>query len=175
MGKMTGLELATLIRKTNNNIAIVFTTNMKEYVFRGYAVDAMQYLVKPISKTDCFKCLNKAYQSNKAKKYYLVNDLEKIFKIAHEDIIYIEKYLHSATIITMDQQYTFRKTVAKILEELNDELFMKCHKSYIINIRHIEAMTKNSVIMSNNKEIPLTKDSVSEVNNRFKRYNTNRV
>jgi DNA-binding LytR/AlgR family response regulator len=175
MGKMTGMELAKIIRRTNNDVAIVFATNKKEYVLKGYSVAAMQYLLKPVRKEDCFVCLNQVYKSNKVKKYYLLNDLEKIFKLPHEDIIYIEMFSHNATMKTTKQEYTFRKTITKILEELNDDLFIRCHKSYIINLRHIEAVFKTDAEMSDGSKIPLSKNIVKEINERFIKYNFSKV
>ena len=175
MGRMSGMDLAKLIRKTNNDIPIVFTTNMKEYVFKGYSVSAMQYLLKPVKKEDCFTCLNKVLQSNKTKKYYLLNDTEKTVKIPTSDIIYIEMYSHTATMVTATKKYECRKTVSQVLEELNDALFIKCHKSFIINIRHIEAVSKVFAVMSNGSEIPLSKNIAGEINEKFIKYNVSKV
>lgn len=175
MSKMSGMDLAKIIRKTNSNVSIVFVTSMKEYVIKGYSVAAMQFLLKPVRKDDCFTCLNKVYQCNKVKKYYLLDDLEKVFKIPNEEIIYIVMFSHNATMVTINKEYTFRKTIAKILEELNDDLFIKCHKSYIINIRHIEAVSKTFAIVSNEMEIPLSKNIASEINEKFIKYNVNKV
>ena len=175
MSRMTGMELAKIIRRTNNDVAIVFATSMKEYVLKGYSVAAMQFLLKPIRKEDCFACLNKVYQSSRVKKYYLLDDLEKIFKIPHGDIIYIEMFSHNATMHTIKGGYTFRKTMTKILEELDDDLFIKCHKSYIINIRHIEAVSKTFAFMSDESEVPLSKNIAKEINDRFIKYNLNKA
>jgi DNA-binding LytR/AlgR family response regulator len=175
MGSITGMELAKIIRRTNKDIPIVFVTNMKEYAIVGYSVDAMQYLLKPICKEDCFNCLNKAYQSDRIKKYFLFDDLDKTKRVPHEDIIYIEKFAHNAEIVTYKSKYTLRKTISQLLEELNDDLFVQCHKSYIINIRHMESLSKTFAFMSNNAEIPLSKTVVKEINERFYKYNVSRV
>jgi len=175
MGSMTGMELARIIRRTNKDIPIVFTTNMKEYAIQGYSVDAMQYLLKPVRKVDCFACLNRVYQSYRIKKYFLFNDLEKTFRIPHEDIIYIEKFRHNADMITAKDKYTFRKTMAQLLEELNDDLFIQCHKSYILNIIHMESLSNNFAVMSNDSEVPISKNILKEVHERFYKYNVNRV
>ena len=111
MDKINGMELAKLIRKTNEDIAIVFTTNMKEYVIQGYTVSAMHYLLKPVKKEICFQCLDKVLDNRIQKKYFLFNDLEKTFRIPYEDIIYIEKFAHNVTMVTIKGEYTFRKTI----------------------------------------------------------------
>ena len=175
MGSMTGMELAGIIRRSNKDIAIVFTTSMKEYAIKGYSVDAMQYILKPVSAEDCFACLDRVYHSDRNQKYFLFNDLEKTFRIPHRDIIYIEMFSHNATVVTGKEDYTFRKTITQILAELDDDLFVKCHKSYIINIRHLEAVSKITAFMSNGSEIPLSKNVAKEINDRFYKYNVNKV
>jgi len=175
MGSLTGMELAKIIRKTNNDVAIVFVTSMKEHVLKGYSVAAMQFLLKPARKEDCFICLNKVWQNNRVKKYYLLDDLEKVFKISHADIICVEMFSHNATMTTVKGEYTFRKTITKILDELNDDLFVRCHKSYIINIRHVEAVSKSYAFMSNEREIPLSKNIAKEINDSFIKYNINKA
>jgi DNA-binding LytR/AlgR family response regulator len=175
MGSMTGMELAEIIRKTNKDVAIVFATSMKEYALQGYSVDAMQFLLKPVRKEDCFACLEKVYQSDRIKKYFLFNDLEKTFRIPHDDIIYIEKFRHNADIVTVKEKYTFRKTMAQLLGELDDVLFLQCHKSYILNIRHMESLYNNFAVMSNDSEVPVSKNMIKEVHERFYKYNVNRV
>jgi len=175
MGKMSGMELARLIRKSNNDVAIVFVTSMKEQVLKGYSVAAMQFLLKPAKKEDCFACLNKVERDNRFKKYYLLDDLEKTFKIAHRDIICVEMFSHNATMATVKGEHTFRKTITKILEELGDDLFVRCHKSYIINIRHVESVSKTTALMSDGREIPLSKNIAKEINTRFIKYNVNKV
>lgn len=175
MGKISGMELARIIRKTNNDVAIVFVTSMKEYVLKGYSVAAMQYLLKPVKKEECFACLNKVHQNGRVKKYFLVNDADKIVKIPHEHIIFIAMFSHNAILHTPKREYTFRKTIGNILHELNDDLFIKCHKSFIINIRHIEAVSKTIAFMSNEIEVPLSKNIAKEISDRFLKYNINKA
>jgi len=175
MGSMTGMELAKIIRKTNRDVAIIFATNMKEYAVHGYSVDAMQFLLKPVQKDECLACLDRVYQSDRPKKYFLFTDIDKTIRIAHSDIIYIEKFAHNAEMKTVRGAYTFRKTMAQLLGELGDNLFAQCHKSYIINIRHMESLSKTYAVMSDGSEIPLSKTAVKEINERFYKYNVSKV
>ena len=135
----------------------------------------MQYLVKPISKEECFDCLNEVYQSDRIRKYFVFDDLDKTFRVPHQDIIYIEKFAHNANVITVKGEYILRKTIAQLLEELNNDLCVKCHKSYIINIRHIDSLSKKYATMVNGSEVPLSKVMVKEINERFYKYNVHRV
>ena len=175
MGAIDGMELAKIIRRTNADVPIVFVTNMEGYALEGYSVAAMDFIVKPAKKEAVFSCLDRSNQNERVKKHFLFEGVEKTFRIAHEDIIYIEKFAHMAEIVTAKGKYEFRRTMAKLLEELDDDLFAQCHKSYIINIRHLDSLSKNYASMSNGAEIRLGKNMAKEINERFRRYNVHRV
>ncbi|MCL2814358.1 MAG: LytTR family DNA-binding domain-containing protein [Oscillospiraceae bacterium] len=175
MGYIDGMELAKKIRETNTDIPIVFVTNIREYAVEGYTVSATRYLMKPIKREDCFACLDKVNQTDRIKKYFLFKDPEKTFRIPHGDIIYIEKSAHNANIVTGKGKYEIRKTTAQLLEELNDDLFAQCHKSYIINIRHMSSISTTFAFMTNGAEIPIAKNMAKEINARFYNHNVDRV
>ncbi|MCL2815051.1 MAG: LytTR family DNA-binding domain-containing protein [Oscillospiraceae bacterium] len=177
MGYIDGMELAEKIRETNTDIPIVFVTNIKEYRYAadGYEVSAMRYLEKPVQKEKIFYCLDQVNQADRIKKYFLLKDAERTFRIPHEDIIYISVYSHTATAVTASKRYEFRKTTSQILEELDDALFVKCHKAYIINIRRVESVSKTCAIMSNGDEIPISKNIAWEIYDMFHKYNTNKL
>ena len=175
MGHISGMELAHKIRETNPDIPIVFVTNAKEHVMKGYTVSAMQYLLKPISENDCFDCLERVNQNGKTKKHFVFKDLEKTVRVPARDIIYISMYSHTATMATAAKKYEFRKTISQILEELDDRLFVKCHKSYVINMRYVEAVSLTYATMSNGKNIPLSKNIAGEINDLFAKYNLRKI
>jgi DNA-binding LytR/AlgR family response regulator len=175
MGHLSGMDLAKTIRKTNQDIPIVFVTSMREYMEEGYEVDAMRFLGKPIKKEKIYGCLDKISQTERLKRYFLIKDGETSRRIAHEDIIYIEKYAHNAEVVTTKNKYSIRKTMEQLQKELNDDLFVKCHKSYIINIRRVEHVINVSALMSNGDNVPFGKNMAKKINDKFHKYNVNRV
>ena len=60
MKNMSGVELARLLRKNDDLLIIVFITGLMDYVFQGYEVQALRYLLKPVKETDYFACLDRA-------------------------------------------------------------------------------------------------------------------
>ena len=70
MKEMTGIDLAKQLRETKDEVIIIFITAMKEYVFEGYNVDALQYLLKPIKETSLFECLDKAVDKLKKQEQF---------------------------------------------------------------------------------------------------------
>ncbi|MCL2158329.1 MAG: LytTR family DNA-binding domain-containing protein [Oscillospiraceae bacterium] len=174
MGTIDGMELANIIRRTNYDVALVFVTNRGEYVGGGYDVLAMHFLTKPAQKEKIFACLDRANQSDRANKYFLVDQQEKVFRIPHADILYVEKFAHNAELVTAKGKHTVRRTMAQLKGELDDGLFVQCHKSYIVNIRRIDSYESSFVTMVNGAKIPLSKNMAKEINKKFIEYGTNK-
>lgn len=174
MGKMNGIELAHELRNFGYQMQIIFTTNLKEYAFEGYNVSALNYLMKPIEYSDCLKTLNRAKKQLTTKKFYLCKTSGVMQKILYEDILYIEMVSHDAIITTLTTTYRTRKTATSILMELNDDLFIRCHKSFIINIQHVNSISKKSITLSNGVVVDASSNYVTEVNERFIKYNKDR-
>ena len=80
--ELSGLELAKLIRQTDEDVPIVFVTNYAEYVYQGYTVNALRYLKKPVLESDIFPCLDIAY-----KHYTLCHQESSIISIPNEQIV----------------------------------------------------------------------------------------
>ena len=175
IGDMNGLDLANIIRKTNHDVPFVFATSYTEYAIPGYGTEAMQYLVKPIEKASLFACLERATQIGRVKKYFLFSDLEKTLRVPHEDILYISMYSHTATMVTAAKKYEFRKTISQVMEELNDDMFVQCHKSYIVNMRHVESLSNSDATMSNGDKVLISRNMAGEIYDMYVRYSKYRV
>jgi Response regulator of the LytR/AlgR family len=171
MDRISGIELAKIIRDTNSLVTLVFVTQLRDYVFQGYKVNAMQYLIKPIKKEDCFECLNLVYEQSQKINYLIIKESSKIIKIPIPNILYIEMHSHNAVITTLTDVYTTRQTVTQLLKIINDKYFIKCLKSYIINIRDVKSISKDACIMSNNKVIPINRATANDITGKFISYN----
>lgn len=174
MGKMNGIELAHKLRSENNNAYIVFTTDSSEYVFEGYNVSALNYLIKPIEYNKCCAMLERVRKLTAERKYYLCKTSESLIRIPYEEILFIEMHSHNATINTSKGKYITRKTMTNILLELDSELFMKCHKSCIVNIQHISSISQKSITLSKNISIDVSMRYVADINKMYVKYYSNR-
>lgn len=174
MDKMNGVELAYELRERNYKLQIVFTTDLKEYACEGYNVDALNYIFKPVDYDACSKSLDRARKCLSHKRFYLCKTSESLQRILHEDILYIEMISHTAIIKTIEITYKTRRTISEIIRELDNELFVRCHKSFIVNIQHISSISKKSIVLSDGSEIDVGNVFVSDVNEKFIKYNKNR-
>lgn len=166
MGKHNGVELAKQIRKTDENMQIVFITGITEYIAEGYEVDALHYLVKPIDKERLFRCLDKASLREKCvSNKILLETKHEIISIAVHDIWYLEAFGHQCTIYTKDDVLNVKESIGQMERnrELGEEAFVKCHRSYLVNLKHVSKIEKDSVIMDDGRNIPISRNSYKKV------------
>ena len=172
-GEMNGLELAKAIRKTNEQASIVFVTNYSEYAYDGYSVNALRYLRKPICDHAMYECLDIAYhQWEFAQKQFIYIDQKKQrFALPLQHILYIEAAAHHILIHTIGKDpIKIRGYIRDIMEKLSADMFVQCHRSYIVNILYARSISKNHIAIVGNRFIPIGQKYMDAVLNRFKQY-----
>ena len=174
LGGINGVELAQKLRSMKHTVQIVFTTNSEKYVYEGYNVSALNYLIKPISYDKLCIAMNQAKETIDKRKFYLCKTSDSIVKIPYEDIIIIEMDSHNAVITTNTDKYITRRTLAEILGSLQDEIFIQCHRSCAVNIQHIYSISKKNLSLSNDMVVDIGRKYIKELNDRFIKYNRNR-
>lgn len=143
----TGIEICTRLRTRGYQGGIIFLTAYREYVFRGYDVNAFQYLVKPLSRDILFHCMDRFVHLHMSDFYYYHKN-QSILQINYHDIICFSKDGHDVIIQTVDTQYIERISLNDIERRLPPN-FIRCHKSCIINIQHVRSIDRTSVVLSN--------------------------
>lgn len=170
MKDVSGLELAEKIRKYDKDMLIVFTTNFREYSLQGYNVDALNYLVKPILSSKLISVLDKAYDifCSRIKDVILVtNDLAQI-KLFCGNIYFIKMNSHTAELHTDTEIFLIRKTVKELIQLL-PSYFVRCHRSYIVNLYKVDIVYKSFVVLSTKDKLPISRNKSKYVNDAFVR------
>lgn len=175
MKKVSGIELSKYIREKDSNIEIVFITGMIKYALHGYRVKALQYLVKPLKEKDIHECLTETYEKLKSplsinNNYITIELPKKNIRINYEDIIYCIMFSPYIDIYLKDEKITIRKKISDIEEILPKDSFIRCHRSYLVNIKHIKTVSRNYVNLENNIQIPISRGSYKKVNDAFLNY-----
>lgn len=158
-GEMSGLELARQIRTTNSHVVIVFVTNYAEYACEGYSVDALRYLRKPIRQDQINECMNIAYRrwSLAQAENMVVTIKNNAIVLRYPDILYIEVRGHNLRIKTASnaQALEVRGQLRDIMATLPAELFVRCHRSFLVNLMYVRQLASKTLAMSDGALIPL--------------------
>ena len=152
---LNGIQIAQKMRARGYNGIILFLSAFKEYVFQGYDVHALHYLLKPIVQEQLDKCLDDVCTQLSTEYFLFRNGNEKL-QLPFNEIICFSSRDHFVDITTTKKEvYSIRQTLKNILPFLPQN-FIQCHRCYIINMRYITSIDKESTIMlPNNKTISI--------------------
>ncbi len=176
MPEISGLSFAKTI---NKNIKIIFTTAYREYAVDGFNLQAVDYLLKPISFERLLQAVNKYLGENTSFKveniskiiqdksnFIFVRSDRKMIKIDFPEINYIESFSDYLKIHLNEKTIVTRETITNIEAKLPKADFIRIHRSYIISIPKIESFT-NEFIEIHKKAIPISRSYKKEVLSRL--------
>lgn len=170
MKNITGMELAKHIRKDNNRAEIIFITSHFEFIGEGYEVDALHYLIKPISKEKLMQVLTKAVKKLSVEPPSLIiNCNGNTVKLLESDIFYVESFLHYIIIKTKDKEYKIKENISAFEKKLSDD-FYRIHRSYLVSLKHITRISRKSVHLGMT-ELPLARGKYDDINRAFIEHN----
>jgi len=166
MNDLTGLELARVIEShiSDKRPLIIFTTSYDQFAIESYKVDAVDYLLKPFNYEEFLKASNKAYrirelhlgntaQKNVPNEEYLFLKVEyQLVRVNFKDILFIEGLKDYVKVhLAESSKPLLSLTSLKSLEQkLPANKFMRVHRSFIVSLDKIDAITKNSVQIGDN-------------------------
>lgn len=158
MDGFDGMKVAKEIRKFDESVQIVFTTNSKDHGIEGFRVRALHYLLKPVLYCDIEQVLNLC-QANLAKRTLeiQVTGSQIATEIMISSIIYAEIFEKLMAIHTVHRVYHTRMTMETLVSLLNGKPFLRCHRSYIINMDYIRSVTETDFILTNDECVPIGK------------------
>lgn len=165
MPGMNGIEFA---RSIPDKTLIIFTTAYTVYALDSYEVDAIDYLVKPIHPERFQKAVGKALSyhallntgpaagniASVAADFMFVKADRKFFKVLFKDLLFIEGLKDYVILHLPDKKIVTAMNIKTIYEQLPKDIFVRIHKSYIINIRHITSFDNNTVCVQK-QDIPI--------------------
>lgn len=168
MKKLTGMDVAKKIREKDKSCEIIFITGLIDYVQDGYEVSAYRYLLKPIKFVDLKKhiisCIKEVFE--KRENHLIIKNQGVIQKIKIHEILFLEVINRDIFIYTEDETYTTKTSMKQLEKKLSKFKFFRCHNSYLINLKHIDCIRKNIVLINNN-EIPISRQKAGEFKTKF--------
>ncbi len=173
MRGMNGMDLAKRVRRENARVAIIFTTGITDYMEEGYEVEALHYLVKPLEEEKVAACMSRVVERQTEKKCILLRQGNEICKMELDRINYIEACGHGCLVSVAGGGERVCETsdgISQIEKMLPDDLFVRCHRSYLCGIHNIRHIDRTEIIFDDGSRIPVSRRLRNEVNQLFIRY-----
>ena len=171
-----GIELGKILREKNRHIVLMYITSHKKYLDEALNLNAARFFEKPIDSKRFYDGLDNALKriDNTTIKFFLKEDNASV-RINANGIIYveIEPIGHRKTkIVTEEKTYISSNKIVFWEEHLISSLFVKTHKSYIINMEYITKYENNTLQLDGKYNIPISRNYQSSVHKAFIRYMT---
>ena len=172
MGAIDGVSLAKKIRQENETVQIVFITGFADYIAEGYEVSALHYLMKPVKQEKLFAVLDRAVAAaEKTERVILLPVGGEMLRLPVGQVEYVEAFSHTVALITGTDTIQVKMSISEI-EKLLGEGFVRCHRSYLVGLKHIARLSKTEVILDSGKSLPLSRSAAASVHKAFIAYYT---
>lgn len=165
MPGLNGMEVAEKLREKNKTIDIIFTTNLPQFAVDGYKVQALDFVIKPVT----FPNLSFAMEKVVEKKRNIVNGSFFLRiggfarRIHNEEVLYIEMVNHYIVLHETDMEPVRIRGSLKMIDDLlNPEIFVKINSGIIINISKVSSFENGLVLMEDGSNLPLSRSHKKE-------------
>lgn len=181
--KMPGLNGNDLLRSLKNPPKVIFTTAYSEYALEGFELNAVDYLLKPISFDRFLRAMDKVYQSFDQKHASAVlshevpvGDTEaflylkverKTIKLNINDILWIESLRDYVKVVTADQVHISKQKISFLEEMLPERRFVRIHRSFIVSLQKIDSFY-GAVVEVGGHELPIGRNYKQDLQKRLK-------
>lgn len=144
-----GMTAAREIRELDDQVLIIFITSLAAYAVKGYEVDALDYVLKPISYVAFAKSMDRAMRRLRRRKcsYVFINNKNGTQRVDCARIYYIEANGHSLSYYTADGTLTGTGTMKEVESSLSKNYFFRCGKGVLVNLEHVERVVEGDAVV----------------------------
>ena len=151
------MDAAAKLRSMDKNVPIVFITNMANYAVKGYSVSAFDFIIKPVSYYGFSTMMDRLLRIMKINAENIVlKTIDGIKKVYLNEIYYLEVRDHEITYHTQTEKIVVWGSLKTEEKKLPEKSFYRCSSCYLLNLRHVEEVIGNDVLIFGNK-IPISR------------------
>lgn len=167
MSGISGMELAQKLRAGGDMLPIVFVTGFPEHMSDGYDVEALHYLLKPVSREKLFAVLDRYMQKRTPENEIMLDCGERTVHVSPDTIIFCEAMgKRTAARLTDGGALDCAMGISAVAERL-PEGFAACHRSYIVNLRHVRSIGREELILDDGGRVPISRRLYKSINEKF--------
>ena len=163
-----GIGLARNLREVNKRAVILFITNFIEYAPEGYEVQAFRYILKRDLDAVLGRYLMEALEVlSDARDCLRIECRGQLLELEFSRILYLEVLGHSVSIVTEDETITLTASLSSFEHQLEKHGFLRVHKSFLVNMRHIKKFQCRELTLQNGTAIRVSEKSYAEQKRKY--------
>ena len=167
---INGMDIARNIRENDGKIMIVFLTAYSEHVYDSFEVDAFRYLLKPVSKEKLYETLDTFLNIYNHNREITIPTNTAYISVDVDEVIYIEAAKKHTKVKTTGNEYVANKAISVYQTEIANPHFFRTHRGYIVNMRYISTVEKNTITLTNGEIVLLSSKCRDEFNKSYMNY-----
>lgn len=170
MKGMDGVSAARNLRRAGKQTQIIFVTCYADYVFQGYDVRAVHYILKPYDPEKVASALHTALDllEAEAENYYVINQKQGSIRLPLSSVKYFSSNRRKIHVVTTSGEYTFYEKLGDLESRLPDA-FVRSHNRYLIHLKYLQEIRKNTAIVDG-EELPVSRSCKSGLSIAFAKY-----
>lgn len=170
MSGIDGIAAAKKLRSMNCHAEIIFVTSHPDFVFQGYDVRALNYIIKPYNPEKIVSVLHAALDALNisTEKYYIIERKDGSIRLPLSCIKYFYSEKRMIHVVTTDNHYTFYEKLSSLEAQLPDS-FVRIHNRYLIHMKFLQAIKGNTVIVGD-ETLPVSRSCRSDLSIAFAKY-----
>lgn len=157
MPGIDGISLAKKLREMDEELRLVFLTSHLEYALKGYEVQALRYLTKPVQEDKLKEVLSYVMEQIRSQKKIWIKTEAGEERVSVSAILYLEAQNQNILICTAEQSYVVRYNLRDYERELRESGFFRIHRGYLVSLGRITAVRKNEVTLEGGISLPLSR------------------
>lgn len=163
MPKLKGLDL---LKALPHPPLVIITSAYEEYALESFALDVCDYLLKPFRFERFLKAVNKAHrlyqlkhqQAELEQKQFFIKVDKRHVQLNYDEVQYFESYGNYVKVWVGDAYHLTPRTLSSFEEQIQLPEFIRIHKSFVVNTKHVDYLEGNQVMMKNQNALPLGKN-----------------
>lgn len=159
MDGLDGMRTARLVREKAFDKLLVFISASRDYVFDAYDVEAFQYLLKPVEDKKLKRVLRKAVRKTeeRSQAFIIVSRDRQKKKLFLDDIYYFEIRGRMIDAHGRGGIFSYYEQIGLLERELQGKGFVRCHKSYLVNLKYVDVYNRQELVLDNGERIAIAK------------------
>lgn len=159
MPEMNGLQTARELRKIDKDAVLIFVTRMAQFAIHGYEVNALGYMLKPVTDFALDTILKKAEAVllSRVSEKLVLQTKSGIVTFSTRDLSYIEVQGHHLTYHLTDREYEVYGKLSEMEERLKKCHFSRCGKAFLVNLAFVREIMGNELVLAGQVTLPLSR------------------
>lgn len=158
MPGLNGMDVAADLRRVDSSFLLVFVTNLAQYAIRGYEVDALNYLLKPINKYEFAMKMSRVLGRipKRDTEFITIRSEGENVRVMCSEIRYLDVMGHYVNYHTTRGDFVEYSTMKDAETKIDKSFFVKCNRCYLVNLKHV-SMVKDNMVVLKDTELPISR------------------